>query len=649
MLNQIRNRHLLISDVVFLSLAAFLSFVLRLERWQLGEYWSGWAVMTLIAIVVIPACLYRLGCYAHYWRYASVEELTLLVVAASLGALLASAMSLASMLPFGPPLSIPRSVPFIFWLLALVAITAPRMALRLLLPYLPRRARPATTPSRVLIVGAGNAGETLARELRRSRQAEARVVGFVDDDPLKHGVRIHGALVLGGVRDLPRLLREHQIRQVIVSISTLSGEMIREITAQCERAGAQAKIALGVHDLLSGRGSLQRVRDVQIEDLFRRKPIHTDISAVRALVRGRRVLVTGGGGSIGSELCRQLLSCEPAELIILGHGENSVFEIQGELIQRAAIAEPDGRTTCRIRTVIADIRFAGRIRSVFATHRPEIVFHAAAHKHVPLMEQNPAEAVTNNVLGTRNVVEAALMAGTQHFVMISSDKAVNPTSVMGVSKRVAELIVHHAAVTSGRPYVAVRFGNVLGSRGSVVLTFKKQIAAGGPITVTHPEMRRFFMTIPEAVQLVLQAATIGQGGEVFMLDMGEPVKILDLALDMIGLSGLEPGRDIEVQFSGLRPGEKLYEELFVPGENYRRTSHEKIFTAANASALVPVDLAEQIEGLGRAAQLDDEAAILESFRRLVPQFRQPGEARPQVALPAPALLERAVGVEPQPS
>jgi FlaA1/EpsC-like NDP-sugar epimerase len=338
------------------------------------------------------------------------------------------------------------------------------------------------------------------------------------------------------------------------------------------------------------------------------------------MIRDKRVLITGGGGSIGSELCRQVLHCEPAQLIILGHGENSVFDIHNEL-QRMLLNRQNGGNSTYLDAVIADVRFADRLHTIFQTYRPQIVFHAAAHKHVPLMETNPVEAITNNVMGTQNLLTAAQAADTEHFVMISTDKAVNPTSIMGASKRIAELLVHRAAMVSGRPYVAVRFGNVLGSRGSVVLTFKKQIAMGGPITVTHPEMRRYFMTIPEAVQLVMQAATLGRGGEVFTLDMGEPIKIADLARDMIELSGLEVGHDIDIVFTGSRPGEKLYEELFVPGEEYYRTQHEKIFIARNASTFVTEDLDEALYRLFQAAQQNDITHILRALHILIPQLQ----------------------------
>ena len=354
-----------------------------------------------------------------------------------------------------------------------------------------------------------------------------------------------------------------------------------------------------------------------IEDLLRRQPVQSDMVAVRRLICGRCILVTGGGGSIGSELCRQLLRGRPAALVILGHGENSIFEIYHELLRTEI---------CRalLTPVIADIRFRERIGAVLEQYRPEIIFHAAAHKHVPLMEMNPAEAVSNNVLGTRNLLNAALATHVEHFVMISTDKAVNPTNVMGASKRAAELLVQRAAVASGRPYVAVRFGNVLGSRGSVVLTFKKQIAAGGPVTVTHPDARRYFMTIQEAVQLLLQAAVLGRGGELFLLDMGEPIKIVDIARDLIQHAGLEVGRDVEIQFTGMRLGDKLCEEIFFPGEVYRRTRHEKILVVEGNRQPELDQLDVALDMLEAAAGRNDDEAIVRGLQKVVPEF-QPGK------------------------
>lgn len=638
MMGTLRNRYFFVSDVILLPLAAYTSFVLRLEEANLIEYWSGLILFTVFSLLVIPLVFTLVGVYSRYWRYASVEELLLLASAVMVATLVASGLSLVGSWML-PNTIVPRSIPFIFFLLALVATAGPRLAARLADRYEHRRRRTRQSLP-VLVMGAGSAGSMMVRELRQNPQLGMEVVGFLDDDPAKQHVHIHGVPVLGNRYSIPKIVLEHNVRQVIIAMPTAPGKVIREIVDICEHVGVQTRIIPGIYELLDGKVSVNQLRNVQIEDLLRRKPIRTNTAAVGDLIQGKRVLITGGGGSIGSELCRQVLRSAPAELIIVGHGENSVFTIQNELLTQT----PAGT---RIHAVIADIRFAERIHTLFEEYRPQIVFHAAAHKHVPLMEGNPAEAITNNVLGTRNLLKAAMAVNVNHFVMISTDKAVNPTSVMGASKRAAELLVHQAASLSGKAYLAVRFGNVLGSRGSVVLTFKQQIASGGPVTVTHPDMRRYFMTIPEAVQLVLQAATLGRGGEVFTLDMGEPVKIVDLARDMIELSGLEVGRDIDIVFTGMRPGEKLYEELFVPGEDYARTVHEKIFIACNASSFVPLALDEAIKSLESAAQRNDKVAILRLLHLLIPQMSRPAaEPTEEQSTEAPAaerLRVRAVG------
>jgi FlaA1/EpsC-like NDP-sugar epimerase len=649
-MNQLRNRHFFLADLVLLALAVYLSFVLRLEQWYLAGYSLSCLLFGGLVLLLVPLLFRRAGMYARYWRYASIEEVLLLSGTLTLATALAAVLALGGipLLTQGSTV-LPRSVPVIFWLLALVATAAPRLIVRTLTGRRSRGARPGAVDP-VLVVGAGDAGTMIVRELRRNARIGMEVVGFVDDDPAKQQMRIHGVPVLGTRHELPLLVERYQVRRVIIAMPTAAGKVIREIVHRCEQAGVQTRTIPGIYELLDRTVSITQLRTVQIEDLLRREPIQTDIAAVRGLLQGKRVLITGGGGSIGSELCRQVLRCDPATILILGHGENSVFEITTEL-QRLlhgwqSSGERNGKPTTRIVPVIADIRFAERMRAIFAEYQPEVVFHAAAHKHVPLMEVNPGEAITNNVLGTRNVLDSALAVGVEHFVMISSDKAVNPTSVMGVSKRVAELLVHQAATRSGKPYVTVRFGNVLGSRGSVILTFKQQIAAGGPVTVTHPEMRRFFMTIPEAVQLVLQAGVLGHGGEVFMCDMGEPVRIVDLARDMIELSGLEEGRDIDIVFTGMRPGEKLFEELFLPGEVYQATKHPKISIAVNDSTFVPPQLNEAIYRLEVATQHHDKATILTILKQLIPEFGggaagsehgQNGQAASSVLLPSCTL------------
>ena len=686
MLLRLRNRHFLLLDALVLCVTPALALMLRVDGMQaISKNAPALAFFTLAALLISIAVFFAFGLYQRYWRYASVDELTQIAAAVVAATALVAVAFFAIRTPslgicdaLEPACSLPRSIPFINGMLVLLAVGLTRFSVRTADLYL-QRGRPGMATQRVLLMGAGEAGTMIAREMRANPQLGLDPIGYIDDDPAKQGMRIRGLPVLGSRTALPDLVGQYKIDQVIIAMPTASGKAIRDVLAICEQAGVPAKTMPGMYELLGGKVSVNQLRNVEIEDLLRREPVHTDTAAVRDLVAGRAVLVTGGGGSIGSELCRQILRYGPAKLIILGHGENSVFEIHQELLratraqQRAegrasrAVASgvkdgipSDGRVDGLVQTgrngqmngptatgwwegqmaqvatssprtpviipVIADIRFADRLHAIFQTHCPDIVFHAAAHKHLPLMEENPSEAVTNNVLGTLNVLEAALANGVERFVLISTDKAVNPSSVMGASKRLAELLVQQAAAASGCPYVAVRFGNVLGSRGSVVLTFKQQIAAGGPVTVTDPAMTRFFMTIPEAVQLVLQAAVLGSGGETFVLDMGEPVKIVDLARDLINLSGLEEGRDIDIIFTGLRPGEKLTEELFMPGEACERTTHAKIFIATDdvLAAGRPdgqTGLDAAIEALIDLAQNGDEGSVKDALLALIPELQ----------------------------
>jgi FlaA1/EpsC-like NDP-sugar epimerase len=633
----LRNRYFFALDLLLLPVAAYLSYVLRLEDFDARHYGIGLLLLTVLAVGATIGVFLRFGIYARYWRFASVDDLLQLALAVVVGATIGGgAAVIVHNILLRPETIVPLSVPVIYLLLALLVTAVPRLGLRFYNSYRrrPRRSAPRGTP--VLIAGAGSSGSMILRELQQNLQLGYEVIGFVDDDPAKQNVRILGTPVLGTPAHIPQLTAQHKVRLVIIAMPTASGKVIRRIVQTCELVSVKTKIIPGMYELLDGKVSFSQLRSVQIDDLLRRQPVAIDTAEVGQFVRGRRVLVTGGGGSIGSELCRQVLRFEPAELVILGHGENSIFMITNEL-QRMV---PAGT---RLEPVIADIRFANRVNQVFEQYRPEVVFHAAAHKHVPLMEVRPIEAVSNNIFGTRNLLHAALAVGTDSFVMISTDKAVNPTSIMGTTKRVAELLVLHTARMSGRHFQAVRFGNVLGSRGSVVLTFRQQIATGGPVTVTHPEMRRYFMTIPEAVQLVMQAATIGKGGEVFTLDMGEPVKIVDLARDMIELSGLEVGRDIDIVFTGMRPGEKLYEELFVAGEEYARTHHEKIFIAKNASSIVPVDLDALVDDLTVAANSDQPADVVAALHELVPQLHH--TELPRTSRETAKLLSRTVGAD----
>jgi FlaA1/EpsC-like NDP-sugar epimerase len=434
----------------------------------------------------------------------------------------------------------------------------------------------------------------IAREAVASDRANFQVVAFADDDPSKLGQLLHGIKVEGRIDDLPRMIRDLGAKEVIIAMPSARGTLVRRIVELASQAGARTRTVPSLADLVSGNVEFTALRPVEIQDLLRRAPIKTDITAVKSLAEGRTVLVTGAGGSIGSELCRQIADLRPELLVILDHSENQVFEIEGELKRR--------NPTLKVSPVIADVRDQSRIRIVFERFRPFAVFHAAAHKHVPLMEENVVEAITNNVMGTRNVVEAAVESGVTHFVLISTDKAVRPTSIMGATKRLAEILVRVAAARASRHFVAVRFGNVLGSRGSVVPTF---------------------MNLPEAVQLVLQAGALGAGGELFVLDMGDPVKIADLARDLIRLSGLEEGEDIEIKYTGIRPGEKLYEEVLFGDEDVRETAHPKVIRVLAADP--DAALEGRIDELIRLATIAhaDEARLRESIIALVPDFHVP--------------------------
>jgi FlaA1/EpsC-like NDP-sugar epimerase len=597
-------------DLILLGPLPFALMALRLE----STAWTPETVATVsaYATLALPIRLlvaYSSGLYRFLWQYASLVELErLLFAGAAAGALtfLAGAVFIhgTGLAPNRMPYStLINDAMFAFGLLA-----APRLGYRLLHRAPHRRPR---ANKRVLIVGAGAVGQAVLREMRVG-QLNLFPVGFVDDDRSKLGQLLGGVAVLGTVADLPRLARANDVDEVIIAIANVRGFVVRGIVQALAGTHAEVRIVPAIRQLITGEVRVQSVRKVEIDDLLRRDPITTDLAAVRTLTEGRTVMVTGAGGSIGAELCRQIAALNPAVLVALDHGENQVFEINEELRHHFP--------ALRVVPVIADVRDAGRTRSIIARHRPHLLFHAAAHKHVPLMEDHIVEAVTNNVLGTRNVIDAALDANTERVVNISTDKAVRPTSVMGATKRVAEHIVQFAAEAEKRNFVSVRFGNVLGSRGSVIPTFLAQIRAGGPVTVTHPDMRRYFMTIPEAVQLVLQAGALGTGGELFVLDMGEQIKIADLARDLIRLSGLEEGVDVEIRYTGIRPGEKLFEEVLFGDEDIRPTNHPKI---VRALADAPGDrFLTQVDSLVRFAMLapDDHAGIRKLLRDLVPDF-----------------------------
>lgn len=609
-----RNRYFFIFDTLSLAILPTIALILRIDTFPIPEsYLFPIVGYTVIALAIRLILFYAFGLYRRYWRYASVDDLAQIVSVVFLATAIVTTVYLTVRVFVGLPFPFPRSLPIIDGVLTLIAVGGSRYAARFIFYH--QNKVNANGGKRVLVMGAGNSGSMIVREIQRNPRLGLSIVGFLDDSEDKQQMRIQGIPVLGTHSDLAYIASKYRAEQLIIAMPSAPGDVIRKIIDLSEKAGITTKIVPSFHEFLNNGFKLNQLRDVAIEDLLRRSSVSTNQESVRDLLKGKRVLITGGGGSIGSELCRQIWRCEPAHLILLGHGENSIFDIHNELRRL------NGPTI--VSAVIADIRFAERIQSIFQLHKPEIVFHAAAHKHVPLMESNPVEAIANNVFGTQNVLNASLATGIERFVMISTDKAVNPTSIMGASKRIAELLVHRAAKESQRPFVAVRFGNVLGSRGSVIWTFKKQIAAGGPVTVTHPDITRFFMTIPEASQLVLQAAVMGTGEEVFVLDMGEPIKIVDLAKDMIELSGLRVGADVDIKFSGLRPGEKLYEELFIPGELYDRTANEKIFLADNASQFVKSELDVLLAELRVAMESESKQAIMLAIAKIIPEFNPP--------------------------
>ena len=475
---------------------------------------------------------------------------------------------------------------------------------------------PRRPPTKVLIVGAGETGIGVLRALRNHPQKGYVPVGFIDDAPHKVGRSVAGLEVLGTTRDLTYIARKREIGEVVIAIPSAPGGKIRDIIRQCEYRGCQFKIVPNIHAILEGRASVNQIREVRYEDLLNRSTSQMDIAEVSKYLSGKRVMVTGAGGSIGSELCRQVAKLNPELLILFGRGENSLYHTDIELRE----SEPELNRA----VIIGDIRDNAKVSQITRKYRPHIIFHAAAHKHVKFMENHPDEAVKNNILGTQNLIDAAIKHEVEAFILVSSDKAVNPTSVYGASKRVTEKLIQCKAKQNSTRFIAVRFGNVIGSRASVLPNFKRQIAKGGPVTVTHREATRYFMTIPEAVQLLIQAGAMGNDGEILMLDMGEPIKILDLAEDLIRLSGLEVDRDIKIAFTGLEPGEKLYEELLTPQEGVTATKHQRIFVA-QLEEIEERQLLSQIEELSQLADGLDTEGIISRFQELVPTY-QPNRA-----------------------
>ena len=605
----IRNRFVLIGDIALTIVSVLGSFALRLDVGELPYYFPAVLLMCAVALVIKIPTYFFFGLYRRLWIYASTGELRLITAAVTTASVVTSGV-MAVLIVTGNVLpGMPRSALGIDFLLSLVLIGGSRFALRILAEQSMGR-RADGKGKRALVVGAGDAGALVVRELQKSRQLNLTPVGFLDDDPAKQKHTIYGVTVIGRVDDLPLLIDLHKIDIVIIAIPSAPGQLVRMVNDVCRVKGIPSRTVPGVYELVGGKVSINRLREVDINDLLRREPVRVNDEAVGAALAGKRVLVTGAGGSIGRELCRQIARRNPAELALLGHGENSIFEIFLELH-----ADYPGLV---LSPIIADVRDEERLAQVFGERQPQVVFHTAAHKHVPLMEVNVVEAITNNVIGTRNVVGAALDHRVERFVLISTDKAVRPSSIYGATKRLAEMVVLNAARESQQAFTVVRFGNVLGSRGSIIPIFKQQIANGGPVTITHPDMFRFFMTIPEAVYLVLQAASMENGGETFVLNMGEPIRILSLAEDLIRLSGLEPHRDVEISFTGVRPGEKMTEELWEQGTPLQKTLHPDIFCLESEASLLPMSLPQAIDSLSASAHSGDSDAIIDLLDALIP-------------------------------
>ncbi len=542
-----------------------------------------WMVLAgLVALKLGATLVFRL--HRQSWAKTTLRDARRVVLAM----LSATGVAVLAALAARPVVTVPVAVPLLDGMIGLLLMLGVRSTVRSVEEWWARRQLPDTGARRVLMIGAGDAGETLAHEMRRHAETGMRPVGFLDDDPAKRHRRIASVPVLGTLDDLERVLEHLRVDEVLITIPSAHGATIRRILERVRAVDPRlpCRTMPALVELLSGDVTVTRIRDVGIEDLLRRQPVQLDADSILGYLQGKRVMVTGAGGSIGSELVRQICRFAPSELVLVGHGENSIYQLERELDREWPKVQ--------YHSVIAAVQNLQRLDAVFRRHRPEVVFHAAAHKHVPLMELNPEEAVFNNVVGSRNVVRLALQYGVTHLVNVSTDKAVNAGSVMGASKRLVELIVESASRSAapGQVFLSVRFGNVLGSRGSAVTLFKEQIRNGGPVTVTHPDMMRYFMTVPEATQLVLQASALGKNGDIYILDMGEPVRVVDLARDLIRLSGLEPGVDIPIVFTGMRPGEKLFEELMNEEERQNRTQHEHIMVAR--SATMP---AEQLDGL----------------------------------------------------
>ena len=618
--SRLRITYLMLADFLIVNAALFLALGLRFDFQEIpAKYLSSFYYIAPTYAVLTIAALFYFRLYNRVWEYASLKEMIAIAKATMLSSLIFWIFS--KMCPF---YGMPRSVVAISWGLIFLGTSSLRLYWRLIRDeFLRGRNNRNQTRRRALIIGAGDAGALLLKEFKQNQTLETEVVGFIDDDPGKKGRLIMEVPILGKRGGIPRLVKEHNINEIIIAMPSVSGKTIREIVQIARQTPARMRILPSIYD--TATNPVTSLRDVNMEDLLHREAVHLHMEKISGYLQGKAVLVTGAGGSIGSELCRQVLGFAPRCLIMVDNCENNLFDIEQE------IGRPDaGEIT--IYTIVADVKNSQKMNRIFSRFRPQVVFHAAAYKHVPMMELHPEEALYNNVIGTKITAEMADKYGCETFILISTDKAVNPTSIMGATKRIAELVIKDLNRTSKTALAAVRFGNVLGSRGSVIPTFLKQIEAGGPVTVTHPDMVRYFMTIPEAVQLVIQAGAMASGGEVFVLDMGEPVRIADLARDLIRITGYQPDKEIKIVYTGVRPGEKLFEELFTNSEGRLSTQHERIFISTKK-------LEEKYEGIidnitiMTQRQINGRKDVVRLIAALVPEYqRTTQESQTEIAV-----------------